>query len=777
MQEPSFVKLAADAAAGLKADREVYRDVTQELQSFLEDTAERFRREGHSDEEGVALAKQAFGSPLEVAAELLNANRRRLKLRAAFRIAFGALLVPLAILLALYVGYGRFARLQAMNEMTRRFTSSDGEAPPSLHFPTVPFFGFEPDAWSQVKGDIHLLVGTPSTAEDIYRYWEAHRDEPDSRSYYAYYAIFVWPPSGATPISADDQRYVAAMRQGERIEPDNALYNVLLAYFYLSRGMTATSERSSSSRELGDEMRDRRAFDLGLAELRKGAAKPYLRTYQTLVVYKKLNALPPPVLTEDYMRQIAFAASELFPHLARYRTLARKIPGCARLLIAEGHPADAEAVMDTWRPYAEMLTRDSDTVLIQTLVAQAVGIIMMKEGADVYAQLGMVGKAQEARTAFERLQTIKEEWRKNANVSSWHESLQQHGSRMTAMLLPVFGGGPTVQELAPGRMHEHVLYEEMFVQVLQILLVLMLLGTLIQGAVWHYRMRRAASVPLLLLPPAREVVRVLWWGLALPMLVYWLYSRLPVVGGREYSFGYMSWRFIPELLVLGIIMLWLPAHLIRRYVCRRCGDLDIALPTRKEELTISLKVKGAFFGGLLFIAGIIVFTRDNSLTVPLYISFTGILLALGLVLAFIHYSGRIRREHALFYGLAAVVIAFSDCYLLITPFFLPFMGAVLALGMLLAVIRYTDTIRRQHGLYYGTLARSLAPVYAFAILFLAMAVQPWLLTREVYWLRKDRVIYSYLADKRSAPAGFTSIEARTTREYSRKLLEVLGEQE
>jgi len=45
MQDSTFEKLAADAAAGLQADQEVYRDITQELYGFLEDKADRFRRE------------------------------------------------------------------------------------------------------------------------------------------------------------------------------------------------------------------------------------------------------------------------------------------------------------------------------------------------------------------------------------------------------------------------------------------------------------------------------------------------------------------------------------------------------------------------------------------------------------------------------------------------------------------------------------------------------------------------------------------------------------
>jgi|GEM_PF-1443506 len=769
MQEPSFDKLAADAAAGLRADREVYLEISGELRTFLDDKAERFRQEGHNEEESVELAKKAFGSPLEVAAELLNANRRRLKLRAAFRIAFGALIVPLAIVLALYLGYGRFARLQAMDDIIDEFTYSEQQ---KLSFlPTMPFFGFDKNVWDHYKSDIRLLNGRMEPAEDIFLYWDAHRNEPESHIYYAYYALFLprLPINAAAPDAA--QRYVDAMRRGERIEPENALYNILLAEYYLWRGMIAAAERSKIDVIQGDEMLDRQYFDLGLAELRKGAAKPYLRTHQSRVLRKKLDSLPPPILTEEYLRNLTLVASELFPHSIRFRSLALKIPGCARLLAAEGRTSEAEAVMDSWRPYAELLAHDSGRELFQAISTRSIAVSMATEGAEIYEILGKPDKMWAARDVQVRLQAVQKEIAKG---QARQVSIEQRGSRMAAIVLPVFGGGgPAERDLMPSRMHEHVLFEERFVQIMQVLFALLLLGALIQGAIWHFRLREAASVPLLLQPPAQEVLRVLWWGLALPLLIFWLYSRLPVVGGREYCFYYQKWRFMLEFMAMGIILLWLPEHLIRRYVRRRCEDLDIVPPDRKKEFITSLKVKGASLAVLLCIAGIAAISRDNSLSVSLIISFAVPLLALAIVLAIIHFSSRIHRERKMPYGLAAVIAAFLVCYLLITPYFLPLISVALTLSLLWILLRYTENIRHLHALYYGTLARSIAPFYAFSILFFAFVIQPWQLTSELYWLHKDKVIYSYLANRRNAPTAFSSIEERITREFTQKVLEGL----
>lgn len=712
MQKTSFEILAADAAAGLKADQEVYRDVTQELHSFLEDKAERYRREGHSDEESIALAKKAFGSPMDVAAELLNANRRRLKLRAAFRIAFGALIVPLAIFLALYVGYGRVARLQAMSAWLLDSANTN------TTLPTVPLFDL--DSQRRRSGDIYLLdVPSNTNAENLRRYWEAHQHEPKGHIYYAYYTIFA--ATGPRSASEVSPATVAILRRGEQIEPDNALYNLLLAECYLHRGMTAASERQGEDKALGDALHDRQAFDLGLAELQKAAKKPYYRTYQMQIIRQKLNALPRPLLTEDYLRYLTLTSHELFPQFARLRDIARKTPSCARLLAAEGRTAEAEAVMDTWQPLSRLLADDSN-FLIGALVTAAVVKILTEEGAEVYAQLGRSEKASAALATYERVTQLRNGTKTVANSAKVGLPTERNTPACADVLLPVFTGvgtqvpPTTADDLTPLRMHEHVLVEETAVQLLQVLFVLALLGTLMQGAIWHYHLRRAAAVALLLLPPVKEILRALCWGIVLPMAIYWLYSRLPIIGGREYCWKFMGWRFGAEMLIVGMLALWIPARLIGRYVRRRCEDLDIPLPPATEAPK-QRKLQTAMISAM---------------------------------------------------ALLVIIIAIPVEYLTVKM-----IGTVLLVGLIAVIVRYAVLTRQHYGLYYGTLARSMAPLYAFAILFLALIAQPWLLANEAYWLRKDAFVCNYLARTDNLPKGFTSFEGRVVEAYSQRLVQVL----
>jgi len=264
-------------------------------------------------------------------------------------------------------------------------------------------------------------------------------------------------------------------------------------------------------------------------------------------------------------------------------------------------------------------------------------------------------------------------------------------------------------------MADHVMAEELFTYILMSVLVLALLGTLLQGAIWHYRLRQSASVPLLLMPPAKEVLCALLLGIALPMAVYWAYSRLPGIGGRE--FGWLSGmrtRFIVELCVLGIIMLWLPAHIIRGYIRRRCMELDIELPGRKEESSAGWKVRGAALTALIFASIAILLPADTG----------------------------------------------------------PVLRTCLAIAIIALLYRYARGEHGGHSLYYGTLAKSLAPVYAVAVIFISLTVQPWLLYNEAHWLRQDKMIYGYLANPHNISA-FTAPEAKSTQRLNELIREAL----
>ena len=110
----------------------------------------------------------------------------------------------------------------------------------------------------------------------------------------------------------------------------------------------------------------------------------------------------------------------------------------------------------------------------------------------------------------------------------------------------------------------------------------------------------------------------------------------------------------------------------------------------------------------------------------------------------------------------------GDTPLTVQTWMVPIMVALTALAMWRVGAR-----RRLHGLYYGTLARSLAPIYAFSIILIATTLQPWQLYSEAQWLRRDTLLYGYLAKRPNDVYGFSSVEQRATEDYSNELLKAI----
>ncbi len=85
MSESDIDRLADGATEGLRDDRELRLDVRQELVSHIEESIADCREGGMGQEQSVAEGVKAFGPAIEIAAELVSANRARMRVRQRVR--------------------------------------------------------------------------------------------------------------------------------------------------------------------------------------------------------------------------------------------------------------------------------------------------------------------------------------------------------------------------------------------------------------------------------------------------------------------------------------------------------------------------------------------------------------------------------------------------------------------------------------------------------------------------------------------------------------------
>ncbi|HEY3377884.1 MAG TPA: hypothetical protein VGL77_10365 [Armatimonadota bacterium] len=765
-------EIAEQVTSGLSDDPELRLDVQAEVLSHLEDTAACVvAEEGKSDDEAADFAARTFGSPVDLADTLRDANRARMKTRALLRLAARALLIPAAVLLAVYLGYGGLVRLQGVLQSLDALGASGSSSSTfftqheNFRLPKLPTFEL-PRARQRREvreAALERMRGLPSKADRLRALWAEHRQDADARVYYAYYADFFsassnryipfdpntdkQPPSRQALMRMNPVRnydFERAMRQGMRVDPTNALYHYKLAAYYLDQGIYAQAEQHPHHGEKRyDVVMNPQLMELGIAEFRAGLRLPTLRCYTMEMVAKRLALLPSSRYTEGYLDRTMCVASELLPYLGQFRALAQKVPGCARVLIAQGRLSEADTLLRAWKPFSAQCAAGSNLVM-SLLAAEAFAGMMARESAESYRQLGRTVQAQRTLEELARFSASVEAWKTQQNAAGEPNSpsrpgVDPHARYGSALAASLYWPGTSAQyalaELVPLHRHERMLITEALVSLLMVVLTLALLWHALCGAYLLLMARGRAMPPLLLLPPWPVTAKILGLGVVAPVGVYLLYLQMPQLSGQFESLAMLCWRVAVELGVLLIVLLTLPTALATRYLRRRC--LALGLPPvpmeteRRERWRVTLLIGGAGVGWC------------------------------GLVGAGVYFYQSLQ---------------YSRLYAL-----LPF---ILAAALLVLVIKEYETLRiplirqrraqpRPHAAqlapttltFRGTMSRSLLPVYALAVVLLA-AVQPYLKQQEAHWLAQDRLFLI-----RDQFNGITPLEGRLARTLQHDMLQ------
>ena len=685
--------------AGLKDDAELRLDVQAELASHLEDKAEELQRGGASEEDSRTQAMAALGELTEVAAGLERGNRRRLNQRAWIRRGLRLALVPAAVVVAILCSDLQWA---AAMHTVRELGGGN---------PAGAVFSWQPGlpAWLPGTGrrpEVALLKATPREL------WES---DPQNRIYYAEFVSH--DVAGQSNLSNEHARQQAltTLETARTLDPDNARYDYLRAAILLEGACDVHTEQGEKGpdgqRGLGTiswEIRDRSRVDQAMAHLQSGLGKPEFRRYGKEMLALRLAAMGPADRLLQRIERIALSAAALLPDLAKLRELARVAYLYGDTLAAAGQVEAARPYLDAWKTLTVQLNADTWT-LIDCLVVSAIANGFPEHCARVYDRLGLAGEAARTRHAGEVLGRPGKEWRERRNDPAAKAANLEHEKEMrlyagilTSVLLPALNEWPTRQEYDASRRLEYAVAMQAGLTLLSAALLVVMLACLVISLRWRF-LSDGAAIPILLLPDWRRALRLLVLGVLLPLALFAALVLCVPGGGQSYSARAGMHRVLAEFLLLTVAILLLPAWLAVREARRRCRELGLACP------------RSAAAWGL----------------VPL-------LLGCAAVAAVWWVPPRPERPCDV--GLA--IIAATALILVVT-------ALAAALFLLLANAR--------HGLYCGTVARSLIPLFAAGVIVLCLSARPALLQAERRCIAADTILLT-------APdeVGFSRIETKLT---------------
>ncbi len=726
------------ASAGLTGDPEVRREVRAELASHLDAAARVAQAAGFAGDQAAAQALQAMGPAADIAVELVAANRSRLAWRARARLAVQALLAPAAIILALasviqtLVGEGgqwlpldMITGVEADSEI--KMLKPLGHLLPSRSRPR------RLTAAQQLifSGD-KARRGAAARERAI---WEAH---PTNMVYLNNYLTVAMANLRAFGNSPQAQRVAIEpeLALAAEAEPDNARFQYLRAglLFKESADITVTAPAASNGvAGLALAISNAPMFDRAMQEFLAGAQKPYYRRYAPDMLRERLAMLGEPQTLSGQLYRFSMAAGVLVPDLADARNLGRAACLEAERAAAGHRPDDARALLEGCWKLAVDVHRDA-FCLVDVLMGSAIIGIYSNLAPAIYERLGDPAAAAAARRKAALVSRPVAEWKAQrqarVNTPQFRKNekiLANHGSMLAGILNLNFGESLSANDLRPGRLLEYIIAERVVLEVILLTLLAVLAATLAIALRWRLA-RGGAAAPLLLLPDAGTALRIALAGVILPLAGYYIYTRWLAMGGREFSAIFISPKLILQAVTMVSLVIGLTGFLSADAVRQRCRRLDIAAPPSRLRRPVRI----VYVEMMVF-------------------AIMGCLLP----------SEWLAAGNHNVWGQVAITLTRTVAGLLA--------GLLLAAG-LGAVWRHWRGLP-DYGLYYGTVARSLAPNLALAIILLSLAGRPFLGREEQDLVRADGITATLQS------GGFTPAESRLVQRLKAETLVAIQEVE
>ena len=527
--------------------------------------------------------------------------------------------------------------------------------------------------------------------------WEKN---PDNKVYYANYirelvGDYMDEEYGVPPAVSIDE-LEKEIRQGEKIDPDNAFYNYIWAAILFRRG----AEWKSNPEEDRDEwvINDPTLLDSAIVELRKATSKPYYRRYHDELNEERLGFFPETCRIEHRLVKLAFLAGLRLPELGLVRDLFKAIPQFVES--NELSESEASQLLDTWQDFLKQSIPDA-YCLIDVLVLNAVATLSGEKVAEVYESMGQLESADNTREYAGKLSQPITQWKDNrANMPFGDNSIKL--GILASVLLPSIGEPITREMLAPSTQVERVAFlEQLIAHSMLVVLVLLIIFAFILRSICQ--LAANGRSPNLFIPSLKEFFRVFGLGVLLPVAFYYVYTRHSGISSYENSLR--DYRIFLEVGLFVVTCFAMSTWLGMDFIRQRCEKSGISAPQSVRPLW-----KGLFFGALSVSWILCILAR------PLF--------------------GHIKLMDDILLGL----MVFLALKFAVTCIIVFFKGVISRKGL---------------GAYYGSLARSLMPIWACVILFIGGLGIPWLHHQETALLKKDTLMASSVG-------GFTAVEERLT---------------
>ncbi len=578
----TFAQLCTRSLAG---DPMLRLEVEREQESHLEDVYEEERSEGKSESEAEDQAKKRFGEPEELAQSLLDANLRRLKLRARIRLAIKVALIP-AILVGLVLCIN-LRTLSAMIMLGRhRETKTESLQEKMIN--------------AQIRSDMRTIdkadkdfvmnfLGLWQCGKESEWELERYRANPDSRIFTANYALSLIPSPNEHWEEQNCRELRNVIEHGRRIDPDNALYDYLEVKLILHPALTWHPGKTPKTAGYYT-IADRAEFDRGMKLYLAALEKPFVNTYNMDVVKKAQQLLNPRKDLLGMMENISIYGSVPFRFNAEVRALTRESIFYGETLEKEGKSKEAKAYFDSWRQFIPQMLEHNSDMLME--VRNYYGCIRAYLASA--RQRGDTGETEK----LKKIENIIAKWDLRRDPNG--EGTWKHSGLFSAIFLSQLHEKIEIEDLAPGRKLTY-LVSDTISMALQSLLLGYIIAVL---ALTVLILRLFGKRPFLVVLSRQSYLKILTWGILSPIALFLIYTHIDFLGGRNVAIGWNLPRFL--IGQLGFILVFpLVFGAVFTAQLRKQGEILGFAKGKLPSATVGLNLLCGFVALLLITGGIL----------------------------------------------------------------------------------------------------------------------------------------------------------------------------
>ncbi len=415
-----------------------------------------------------------------------------------------------------------------------------------------------------------FLLGDYSRPTESER-WEAlWQSDPENPAFYIDYA--------AAYVSEHKRLPPSFLATGEKIDSGNAWFPAYAAGLLAEQAVEKVPRTFENERiKIPSKYVAKDAVKLAEARTLLGQAARLRNfdTHQSSLLAKRVRLLPTRTNAFDNVPAITYVAGIRSPTLP-LRSLAGLVNvECTRLVENKDETGIRDLISD-WEDFMEIFLRSPDATLVDLLVKMATANATYRDLARAAGSLGMEVEERRMQTMAKRLESYRSERAKRV-----HEDISREASFFAALALPIIqkqtSSSPDLRaRLKPGRLAEHEFAGSMFI----VLLVLpTFLICCIFVALYRFRagkLHRLLSQRLERLLGPSDWAWIMVLGVLLPITFHQVVSRLPWLGGREWSI--MALKFITPAASFNCMVylaITLPVAIARWRLAKRAGFIGI----------------------------------------------------------------------------------------------------------------------------------------------------------------------------------------------------------